>query len=164
MSCGCSPGGSLYAVASVCICLLEQELAGMCIKVARKRRQSKTSGMGMCPNVASIQLGFLPLNHILGRNAILMYMRAGGYITFVRLASCLHTAGCAPVYCSPHAVMVHGSIPGCEVCSLAVSTVTKLRCLPGCMQLIWCSWLLVVQTIMIILHILGLVAARLHLR
>ena len=43
-------------------------------KRERGRRLSKTSGMGMCPNVASIQLGFLPLNHILGRNAILMCM------------------------------------------------------------------------------------------
>ena len=65
------------------------------MSVARERRLGKTSGMGMCPNFASIQLGFLPLNHILGRNAILMCMRCGGYITFVRLASCLHTPDCA---------------------------------------------------------------------
>ena len=68
----------------------------MCVSVAWGCRLSKTSGMGMCPNVASIQLGFLPLNHILGRNAILMSMRAGGYVTFVRPASCLHFADCLP--------------------------------------------------------------------
>ena len=59
----------------------------MTISVARECRLRKTNGLGMTPSVASIQLGFLPLNHILGRNAILMCMRAGGYITFVRLAS-----------------------------------------------------------------------------
>ena len=87
----------------------------MCMRIARERRLSKTSGMGMCPNVASIQLGFLPLNHILGRNAVLMCMRSGGYISFVCPACCLHTADCAPIHCSPHAVLLRGSIPGCEV-------------------------------------------------
>ena len=84
---------------------------------------SKTSGMGVCPNVASIQLGFLPLNHILGRNAILMCMRAGGYITFVRPSQLPAHRRLRAVHCRPHAVLLHGSFsefervqPGCEHC------------------------------------------------
>ena len=113
-SSGCSPGGTLeYTVSRECTFLIG---ASRGVSVTRARRLSKTSGMGMCPSVASIQLGFLPLNHILGRNAVLMCMRAGGYITFVRLAGCLHTATTRPLRACPHAMTLHGCIPGCEVC------------------------------------------------
>ena len=44
------------------------------------------SGLGVMPDVASIQLGFLPLNHILGRMGILMCVSTGGYTVFVRSA------------------------------------------------------------------------------
>ena len=90
-----------------------------------KRRLRKTNGMGMTPSVASIQLGFLPLNHILGRNAILMCMRGGGYITFVRLA----TAVCRANHIER---LLLGSIAGCVVCGLAVGTAGTLRCVFRC--------------------------------
>lgn len=127
-TCGCSDARTWYSVGCKCtVCL------GRRLSVARERRLSKTSGMGMCPNVASIQLGFLPLNHILGRNAILMCMRAGGYVTFVRAqpaaspASCLHTAcQMRALHCRPHAVLLHGSVPGFELVQLCpVSTASE---------------------------------------
>lgn len=43
------------------------------------------------PDVANISLGFLPLNHLLGRMAIVQCMVSGGYTAFVRaLAFLLH--------------------------------------------------------------------------
>lgn len=48
--------------------------------------------MGVMPDVASIQLGFLPLNHILGRMGILMCLSTGGYTVFVRSAPSLQAS------------------------------------------------------------------------
>jgi len=48
------------------------------------RRTRAIGGMSAMPEVASIVLGFLPLNHLMGRTGILQCMGAGGYTTFVR--------------------------------------------------------------------------------
>lgn len=59
--------------------------AGGCEKLVACRL-AEVSGLGVMPDVASIQLGFLPLNHILGRMGILMCLSTGGYTVFVRSA------------------------------------------------------------------------------
>ena len=50
---------------------------------AAPRNRAK-GGMNMTPVVASIMLGFLPLNHLMGRMGILQCMAAGGSTAFVR--------------------------------------------------------------------------------
>jgi len=52
--------------------------------VAVARRNRASGGMSTMPEVASIMLGFLPLNHLMGRMGILQCLGAGGYTTFVR--------------------------------------------------------------------------------
>ena len=61
--------------------------------VAAARRNRASGGMSTMPEVASIMLGFLPLNHLMGRMGILQCLGAGGYTTFVRarLLARLHT-------------------------------------------------------------------------
>ncbi len=51
---------------------------------AAARRNRASGGMSTMPEVASIMLGFLPLNHLMGRMGILQCLGAGGYTTFVR--------------------------------------------------------------------------------
>ena len=52
--------------------------------------------MSTLPVVASIMLGFLPLNHLMGRMGVLQCLSAGGTMTFVR----------------PHAVrLIHARCP-----------------------------------------------------
>ena len=48
-------------------------------------RNRAKGGMGTLPLVASIMLGFLPLNHLMGRMGVLQCLSAGGTMTFVRL-------------------------------------------------------------------------------
>ena len=47
-------------------------------------RNRAKGGIDRLPLVASIMLGFLPLNHLMGRMSVLQCLSAGGTMTFVR--------------------------------------------------------------------------------